>query len=40
MALTNKDLDATRLAGPHMFQVVQQPELDTLGLVAIRDYLK
>jgi hypothetical protein len=24
----------------HMFQAVQHPELDTLGLVAIRDFLK
>jgi hypothetical protein len=40
MAPTNKDLGATRMAGAHMFQAVQHPELDTLGLVAIRDFLK
>jgi hypothetical protein len=40
MAPTNKDLGATRTAGAHMFQAVQHPELDTLGLVAIRDFLK
>jgi hypothetical protein len=28
------------MAGAPMFQVVQHPELDTLGLVAIRDFLK
>jgi hypothetical protein len=28
------------MAGAHMFQVIQHPELDTLGLVAIRDFLK
>jgi hypothetical protein len=28
------------MAGAHMFQAVQHPELDTLGLVAIRDILK
>jgi hypothetical protein len=28
------------MAGAHMFQVVQHPELDSLGLVAIRDFLK
>jgi hypothetical protein len=28
------------MAGAHMFQEVQYPELDTLGLVAIRDFLK
>jgi hypothetical protein len=27
------------MAGAHMFQAVQHPELDTLGLVAIRDFL-
>jgi hypothetical protein len=26
--------------GTHMFQAVQHPELDTLGLVAIRDFLE
>jgi hypothetical protein len=39
MALTNKDSDVTRMAGAHMFQAVQHLELDTLGLVAIRDFL-
>jgi hypothetical protein len=28
------------MAGAHMFQAVQHPELDALGLVAIRDFLK
>jgi hypothetical protein len=28
------------MAGAHMFQAVQHPELDTLGLVAIRGFLK
>jgi hypothetical protein len=28
------------MAGAHMFQAVQHAELDTLGLVAIRDFLK
>jgi hypothetical protein len=28
------------MAGAHMFQAIQHPELDTLGLVAIRDFLK
>jgi hypothetical protein len=28
------------MAGAHMFQVVQHPKLDTLGLVAIHDFLK
>jgi hypothetical protein len=40
MAPTNKDSGATRMAGAHMFQAVQHPELDKLGLVAIRDFLK
>jgi uncharacterized membrane protein YheB (UPF0754 family) len=40
MAPTNKDSGATRMAGAPMFQAVQHPELDTLGLVAIRDFLK
>jgi hypothetical protein len=40
MAPTNKDSGAARMAGAHMFQAVQNPELDTLGLVAIRDFLK
>jgi hypothetical protein len=40
MAPTNKDSGATRIAGAHMFRAVQHSELDTLGLVAIRDFLK
>jgi hypothetical protein len=40
MAPTNKDSGATRMAGAHMFKAVQHPELDTLGLVAIHDFLK
>jgi hypothetical protein len=40
MAPTNKDSGATRMAGAHMFHTVQHPELDTLGLVDIRDFLK
>jgi hypothetical protein len=28
------------MAGTHMFQAAQHPKLDTLGLVAIRDFLK
>jgi hypothetical protein len=40
MAQTNKDSDATRMAGALMLQAVQHPKLDTLGLVAIRDFLK
>jgi hypothetical protein len=40
MTPTNKDSGATRKAGAHMFQAVQHPELDTLGQVAIRDFLK
>jgi hypothetical protein len=28
------------MAGAHMFQEIQYPELDTLGLVAISDLLK
>jgi hypothetical protein len=40
MAPTNKDSGATRMAGAHMFQAVQHPELDTLGSVTIRDFLK
>jgi hypothetical protein len=28
------------MAGAHMFQEIQYPELDTLGLVAISDFLK
>jgi uncharacterized protein (UPF0305 family) len=40
MTPTNKDSGASRMAGAHMFKAVQHPELDTLGLVAIRDFLK
>jgi hypothetical protein len=40
MAPTNKDSGVTRMIGAPMFQAVQYPELDTLGLVAIRDFLK
>jgi hypothetical protein len=40
MAPTNKDSGATRMAGAHMFQAVQHPELETLSLVDIRDFLK
>jgi hypothetical protein len=40
MAPTNKDSNATRMAGAHVFQAVQHAELDTLGLVAILDFLK
>jgi hypothetical protein len=40
MASTNKDSGVTRMAGAPMFQAVQHPELDTLGQVAIRDFLK
>jgi hypothetical protein len=39
MAPTNKDSGATRMSA-HMFQAIQHPKLDTLGLVAIRDFLK
>jgi hypothetical protein len=28
------------MAGAHMFQAVQHPELNKLGLVAIQDFLK
>jgi hypothetical protein len=28
------------MAGAHVFQAVQHPELDTLGLVAINDFMK
>jgi hypothetical protein len=28
------------MAGAHVFRAVQHPELDTLGLVAIRDFLR
>jgi hypothetical protein len=40
MAPTNKDSGVTRMAGAPMFQAVQHPELDKLGQVAIRDFLK
>jgi hypothetical protein len=40
MAPTNKDSGVTRMAGAPMFKAVQHPELDTLGLVAVRDFLK
>jgi hypothetical protein len=40
MAPTNKDSGATRRAGAHVFQAVQHPELKTLGIVAIRDFLE
>jgi hypothetical protein len=40
MAPTNKDSGVTRMAGAPIFQAVQHPELDTLGQVAIRDFLK
>jgi hypothetical protein len=40
MAPTNKDSGVTRMAGAPMFQAVHYSELDTLGQVAIRDFLK
>jgi hypothetical protein len=40
MTPTKNDSGATRTAGAHMFKAVQHPELDTLGLVAICDFLK
>jgi hypothetical protein len=40
MAPTNKDLHVTRMAGAPMFQAVEHQELDTPGLVDIRDFLK
>jgi hypothetical protein len=40
MASTSKDSGATRMTGLHVFQAVQHPELDMLGLVAVRDFLK
>jgi hypothetical protein len=40
MAPTNKDSGISRMAGAPMFQAVQHPELDALGLVGIRDFLK
>jgi hypothetical protein len=40
MAPTNKDSGATRMAGAPMFQAEQHPELDTLGLMTLCDFLK
>jgi hypothetical protein len=40
MAPKNKDSGVTRMAGAPMFQAVQHPELDTLCLVIIRDFLE
>jgi hypothetical protein len=40
MAPTNKDSGVTRMTGAPMFQAIQHPELDTLGQVAIRDFLE
>jgi hypothetical protein len=40
MASANKDSGATRMAGTRMLHAVRQRELVTLGLVAIRDFLK
>jgi hypothetical protein len=40
MAPTNMDSGATQMAGAHVFLAVQHLELDTLGLVAIREFLK
>jgi hypothetical protein len=40
MACTNKELGSTRIAGAQIFQAVQHLELDMLGVVAIRDFLK
>jgi hypothetical protein len=40
MALTNNDSGATRMDGAHVLQALQHPELDTLGLVAISDFLE
>jgi hypothetical protein len=37
MKPTNKD---SKIAGAHVFQAAQDPELDTLGSVAIRNFLK
>jgi hypothetical protein len=33
-------MNATRMASVHIFQAVQHPQINTLGLVAIRDFLK
>jgi hypothetical protein len=40
MEPTIKDMGATRMAGAHMFQAVQHPVINTLGLVAVRDFLE
>jgi hypothetical protein len=40
MTPTNKDSDVTRMASAHIFQTAHYPELDTLVLVGIRDFLK
>jgi hypothetical protein len=40
VAPTNKGSGAKGMAGAHVLQAVQHPELDTLGQVAIRDFLK
>jgi hypothetical protein len=40
MSPTNDESDATQIAGAHMFQAVLHSEIDKLGLVAIRDFLK
>jgi hypothetical protein len=40
MGPTNKDSGVTRMAGAPMFQAVQHQEIVTLGLMAIRDFLK
>jgi hypothetical protein len=40
MEPTKKYSGVTRMAGAHVFQAVQHPELDKLGQVAIRDFLK
>jgi hypothetical protein len=40
MTPTNTESGATQTAGAHVLQAVQHPELDTLSLLAIRDFLK
>jgi hypothetical protein len=40
MASTNKYSGATRMASAHMLQAIRGLELDTLGLLAIRDFLR
>jgi hypothetical protein len=40
MAPTNKYSGATQMAGVHVVQAVQHPELEKLGLLATRDFLK